>query len=476
MVLPVLVAIAVGFLGFSLYVDRTEQVNRIADIDDELMRAERLAVPGVGPVASGSAPPRPAGAPGGGPDRAALGANAPVQLLIDTEGTTLSSTGAASPFGDSDLERMVGVATFSDRSIVTDEASNYRVLVVRAPDDRVQITALSLGAFDAAVVEFRRALVLGGIVIAAMVGIVVWCFTTFVTLPVTRLSSTASVIAAGELNASVKGATGSREVIELAANFDSMVTRLRSALATSEENEAQAVAARDDMRRFLADVSHELRTPLTALKGYSDLYAVGALGDSDDVARAMSRIGSESERLSSLTSEMLALMRETPIEELSSEFDLSVVAAEVVEDLRAARPTQRIEVDLVDDLQAIGSPNRVHQVILNLLTNACEHGDSPLGVRVQTRRAGADVEIRVIDHGVGVAESDTHRIFLPLYRAESSRSRTGTSSAGLGLALSKQIAEEHSGSLDVMPTNGGGSTFTLRLPSRGRLADHKALS
>lgn len=468
MVLPVLVTIAVGFLGFAIYLDRTEQANRIADIDNELTRAERSGSPRLGPVNPGG------GAPGGGVveegdvDGAEVDVTAPVQLLVESDGTIVSSIGAPSPFGDASLERLAGLSAFNDRTIATDDDSNHRVLVVLSPDERVQVTALSLETFDAAVVNFRRALVLGGLVIAALVGIVVWFVTTLVTRPVTRLSTTASIIAAGELDASVKGATGSREVLELAANFDSMVARLRSALAASEENAAQAVAARDDMRRFLADVSHELRTPLTALKGYSDLYAVGALETPDDVARAMSRIGSESERLTSLTTEMLALMRETPAEELAAEFDLSTVATEVVDDVRAARPEQRIETEFVAGLRAVGSPGRVHQVILNLLSNACEHGQSAHGIRVHTRRIGSEIELMVIDRGPGVAEADAHRIFLPLYRAESSRARMGASGAGLGLALSKQIAEEHAGSLEAMPTKGGGATFILRLPSMRR--------
>lgn len=456
--IPVLSAIAVGFLGFAIYLDRTERTSRIEEVDEELSRAERAGLPRL---------PNGGGA-GGAPDAALADgatAGAPVQLLVDADGQVLVRAGADSPFDDESLERFASLLQARHTTLVTDNGSNHRVLITGAAGDARQVTALPLDSVDEAMAQFRRSLVFGGLIIAALVAAVVWLVTTAVTRPVMRLSQKASVIADGELDASVEMVTGSREVIELAANFDSMVTRLQSALATSEQSATDAVEARDDMRRFLADVSHELRTPLTALKGYSDLYAVGALETTEDVDRAMSRIGSESERLTSLTTEMLALARDIPADEMATAFDVSTVVAGVVDDVRAAQPEQTVETDLAADLVITGAPGRIHQVVLNLATNACQHGASEHGVLIRTRRAGSDIEVSVVDHGPGISEGDEGRIFLPLYRAESSRARQGVGSAGLGLAVSQRIAEDHGGTLDIGRTTGGGATFTLRLPA-----------
>lgn len=461
---PVLSTILVGFLGFSIYLDRTTQANRIDDIDEELERAH-LSADQRPPVAAGQPTP---GVGGGNQVPAVFDSvddlEVPTQLLVSDSGEVLARIGGDNPFDTASLLAVAAVDPGPDGVLFSDERSNRRVLVTAARGDDRQVTALSLEPVDADASEFRRALVAGGLLIAALVTGVVWLVTMVVTRPVARLSETASLIADGELEASAKTVTGSREVIELGANFDQMVSRLQAARSTSEQSAAEALVARDDMRRFLADVSHELRTPLTALKGYADLYAVGALETTEDVDRAMSRIGSESDRLTSLTTEMLALAREVPSDEMTVEFDVDTVVAGVVDDVRAARPTQLVASDLACGLSVVGAPGRVHQVVLNLATNACEHGASDKGISIRSRQVGSNIEVSVVDHGPGVADEDQSRIFLPLYQAESSRSRQGVGSAGLGLAVCKQIAEDHDGMVTVSQTKGGGATFTLRLP------------
>ena len=246
-----------------------------------------------------------------------------------------------------------------------------------------------------------------------------------------------------------------------------MVTRLRSTIDDRERSAADATRARDDMRRFLADLSHELRTPLTALKGYSDLYAGQMLDEAGALDRAMARIGDESERLSDLVNDMLQLARQAPTPDRSELFDACDIVQVVVDDLRAAHPELDIELDLAPDTDCVlsGRPDRLHQAILNVGSNACQHTDPSGGVQFDVRSTDTELVIKVIDHGPGIDPTEIDKIFLPFYRPDTSRGRDGRGGAGLGLAITNQILERHHGTVGVEATTpGGGATFTLTVP------------
>ena len=213
-------------------------------------------------------------------------------------------------------------------------------------------------------------------------------------------------------------------------------------------------------------MSHELRTPLTALKGYSDLHSGGMLDEPGALDRAMSRIGDESERLNGLVTDMLHLAREAPSTEAFEPFDPTDIVTVVAEDLRAANPSLTIDVDITDDAPMFvdGLQARFHQAVLNIGSNACRHAPPNSDVRLVVASTGGDLRVAVIDHGPGVDSTDAENIFLPFYRPERSRDRTGGGGAGLGLAIASQIIERHHGSITVEPTPGGGATFVITLP------------
>ena len=220
-------------------------------------------------------------------------------------------------------------------------------------------------------------------------------------------------------------------------------------------------------RQLLANASHELRTPLTALKGYSDLYAKGMLETSGDVDRAMSRIGSESERLSTLANAMLQLAQDGTAQPEIADFDVAAVVEEVVADLRAAYPDHRIEFDIDRSrpLMVSGSRDRLQQAVLNLGSNACHHNPPGETIAITARLQTGAIRISVADNGPGVDPNDRDRIFLPFFRSDAARNRDGQHGAGLGLALAQQIAEQHHGTLSVESTPGGGATFILAIPA-----------
>lgn len=163
-----------------------------------------------------------------------------------------------------------------------------------------------------------------GLVVLLLVAGAILLLATLAVRPVTRTD--------------VVAPSASRETADLAAALDHMLVRLRATIDGHELAAVTAAESRDGMRRFLADVSHELRTPLTALKGYSDLYAGGMLGEPGVLDRAMLRIGHESERLNGLVTDMLQLAREEPSDAPVESFNAGEVVAVIAEDLRAAHP------------------------------------------------------------------------------------------------------------------------------------------
>ena len=464
---PLLATITVGFLAFAIYIDHSDRATRLAEIDRELARAERvdLAPPAIDPP-DGVTPPTRGSAPS---ESATAGVDPPVQLTVSPDGAVVGTQGGENPFPDDTL-----AALGSTGEPTTTEIGDYRVLVSPQPDGQVRVTALSLEGYEATTSALRRDLVVGGLIIVLLESAMAWWLAGRLVRPLSTMAATANQIADGALDTRLQHAGGSREVFDLSNDIERMVDRLRAALAERERSEAAATRARDDMRRFLADVSHEIRTPLTALKGYSDLYQRGMLAEPGALDRAMARVGNESVRLHRLVNSMMDLVRgDERGARVVSDVDVPHVVRAVVEDLRAAYPERRIDTHLVpgSGTPLAGDPDRIHQAILNLGANACTHTPASTPITIVVETPPDAVSISVIDHGTGVEEADQERIFLPLYQADSSRARHGPGGAGLGLAVSRQIAHEHHGSITLSPTSGGGSTFTLRLPHGRQEAD-----
>lgn len=443
----VLGAIIVAFSGFAIYLDRVEQGNRLDDIDTELVRAERAGTPG--PQLD-----RPGPAPQTGTDEPNA-TDPPIQLLLSPDGIIITESGAANPFSDATL---TDLATGGGN--ITISNPRYRALRTVTPDGFVAVTALSLDDFDSAVNRFRTTLAVGGGVILVLVAAILWVLTGILLRPVARMADVANRIADGDLETPVGQPSGTRETVDLAVDLDQMVSRLRGALNESNRS-------REATERLMADMAHEIRTPLTALKGYSDLYAKGMLETSGDVDRAMSRIGSESERLSTLANAMLQLAQDGTAQPEIADFDVAAVVEEVVADLRAAYPDHRIEFDIDRSrpLMVSGSRDRLQQAVLNLGSNACHHNPPGETIAITARLQTGAIRISVADNGPGVDPNDRDRIFLPFFRSDAARNRDGQHGAGLGLALAQQIAEQHHGTLSVESTPGGGATFILAIPA-----------
>lgn len=268
--------------------------------------------------------------------------------------------------------------------------------------------------------------------------------------PVGDITNVARQITAEDLSRRLDMKLPDDELGRLARTFDDMIARLDKDFRRQ--------------RQFTADASHELRTPLTAIKGQTEvaLQRERTPGEYQEVLRAVNQ---EVDRMIRLAGSLLSLARadagQTPI--ARERVDFAQVAADAVDQMRPSATARGL--DLVTDLAPaplIGDEDLLLQLVLNLLDNAIKY--TPSGsVTVSSRTANGTVVLSVADTGPGIAPEHLPHVFDRFYRADPSRSRQA-GGAGLGLSISRWIAEGHGGTISVESESGRGSRFTVSLP------------
>jgi two-component system OmpR family sensor kinase len=231
---------------------------------------------------------------------------------------------------------------------------------------------------------------------------------------------------------------------------------------------AERAASEERLRGFLADASHELRTPLASIRGYAELFRMGAARDGAEAEKAMSRIEQEAARMGVLVEDLLVLARLDEVRESVREpVDLAELARDAVADARATAPDRDVALSLGgDETVVLGDEDRLRQVVGNLVRNALVHTPAGTAVEVAVRREDGHAEVEVRDHGLGLPAGDPEALFGRFWRAEGGRER-GRAGAGLGLAIVAGIVARHGGTVRAADVPGGGATFVVRLPLSG---------
>lgn len=219
---------------------------------------------------------------------------------------------------------------------------------------------------------------------------------------------------------------------------------------------------------FLRDVNQQLRTPLTAIKGYVETLLEGAYQSPEVTKRFLQVINDETNRLTRLVLSLEEAAEPDGAPEQRSALDLTSLlrrAATMFEGVAREKNLQLV-CEIPDKLPAVDvREDEIHKVLVNLLDNALKCtgllGHGKVTLRAEVRRVG--LEVQVVDTGVGIPAADLERIFERFQRV-SSGPAAELGGTGLGLAVSRQIAEEHGGVLEVKSSEGRGATFTLRLP------------
>jgi two-component system OmpR family sensor kinase len=296
-----------------------------------------------------------------------------------------------------------------------------------------------------------------GIVVLLALALFAWFVIGVGLRPLERMGATAKAIAAGDLSRRVEPATPRTEIGRLGLALNGMLTQIESAFAERTRSEQR-------LRRFVADASHELRTPLTSIRGYAELLRRGAAQPARDAALARRRIEEEAIRMSVLVDDLLLLARldqGRPLEQAA--VDLEKIARDACADAGAVARQRRITLNAAGPVMISGDDLRMRQVVANLVSNAIVHTppDSPIEVTVSSGSGRAT--LAVVDHGRGLTEEEARRAFEPFYRADPGRSRD-RGGAGLGLSIVAAVVGAHRGSVEVLPTAGGGATFRVELP------------
>lgn len=268
--------------------------------------------------------------------------------------------------------------------------------------------------------------------------------------PVQELTTAAArIVGASDLSTRLTWNGPNDELGRLISVFNKMMERLQHVFSVQQ--------------RFVADISHELRTPLTSILLNVDLMKkIGADEDS------LTAIYTDTERMSRLVNDLLMLARAdyggvsvhmTPLD-----------ADEVVSDaVRAARPLAeakgiKLSVVHIEPLRIYGDVQQLQQLMGNLISNAIKFTPEGGAVSLNIQRVDRMARIEITDTGIGISPEQQERIFDRFYQVDPSRTQDGTGGFGLGLSVSRWIAESHNGSIEVRSQPGQGSTFTVSLP------------
>ncbi|HEY5390312.1 MAG TPA: HAMP domain-containing sensor histidine kinase [Solirubrobacteraceae bacterium] len=335
----------------------------------------------------------------------------------------------------------------------------YRV-IAKASDTGAGTLIVALPLNDVAQ-TLQRLRNIGLIVLASVLAILAalsWVVIRIGLRPLDRMGATAGAIAAGDLSRRVEDESPRTEVGRLAIALNAMLGQIERAFAERQASE-------DRLRRFLSDASHELRTPLTSIRGYAELYRMGAASSPQEAAKAMERIEREAARMGVLVEDLLALARldELPVRR-HERLDAAPLVRDAAEDARAAAPDREITA-LADGEQMVsGDSSQLRQVLANLTRNALTHTPAGTPIELSVERTGERVRIAVRDHGPGLPAGAGENVFERFWRAEGGRER-GKAGAGLGLAIVAAIVEAHDGTISASNAPGGGAQFAIELPA-----------
>ena len=305
-----------------------------------------------------------------------------------------------------------------------------------------------------------------GLLLLLISGLSIWLTIASALRPLNEVERTARAVADGDISQRLIERPGNTEIARLNHSLNTMLSSVENAMASRNKTLEQ-------MRRFVADASHELRTPLVSVRGYAELYRMGALKKKSDIAEAMGRIESEAIRMTGLVESLLTLARLDDGAKLqTTKTDLVSLASEVARDYSVTdghREVNLVNLDgspLAKDSKVFAKvdANSIRQVFTNLLNNAGRF--SPEGSSIEIAfgsRRNDEVIFEVRDHGEGIPKQLRTKVFERFYRADNSRNRE-TGGSGLGLAIVSTIVDRHEGEIVADETLGGGATFRVTLP------------
>lgn len=287
--------------------------------------------------------------------------------------------------------------------------------------------------------------------------------------PLENLTGAATAIAKGDLKQTISVKSKITELDSLNQTFNDMAESLRQA------DEAK--------KAFIADVTHELRTPLTVIKGTIETLEDGALDDAEGRGLLLTSMERETDRLIRLVNELLVLTRADAgsLQLNLQPIDLAELARTRCRVFSRLASQRGIILKTLADYQhrtygsmqlptptVMADPDRVSQVLDNLLENAIRHSPENSTITIAIQPENDSVACSVIDHGTGIPAQHLPFIFERFYRVDASRSRNGKDrGTGLGLAIARALVNAQGGEIRAQSVEGQGATITFWLPMAG---------
>ncbi len=352
-------------------------------------------------------------------------------------------------------ERIVPAVLRGEPKNVQEEHARAQLVVTRIQDltqGLVQRFEASIRSVRAEVEEVERrtrrflvALLVAAPLVAVAVSVAIG---RSIAAPVARLEAGAARIAAGDLDARIE-VRGAPELEALARRFNAMTSAVKEHQERFVESEKLA-----GIGRLAAGVAHEINNPLGVILGYAKLLKRKCDGT---MAEDLAVIEEETLRAKEIVDGLLDLSR--PLPAGAEPVDLRALSDDVVSRLGEARLLDGVRVSIDGSASAPGDPEKLRQVLVNLVRNAAEAAGSGGRVAVRLAERDGNAEVAVEDSGPGIPPEQRARLFEPFFT-------TKPRGTGLGLAVSRAIARAHGGELAADAADAGGARFALRLPLR----------
>lgn len=392
--------------------------------------------------------------------------------LIETGGTELLRLSTEI------VEQETIGATLAEVLALRDQLENaeeafLEVIASALADEQPELAARA-DAVDAAVENSRLLiLIIALLTLATSAGVAVYLLGSIMR-PLHRLEAAAASLSAGQMNARV-GLTTRDEIGRVSQTFDQMAEYIQQLIADLNKQVVEAKAAQERAETsdkvksaFLASMSHELRTPLNAIINFTRFVADGDMGPVNAEQRDMLNEAINSARhLLRLINNILDMSKiESGSLNLFVEDNISLnsileSAASTARGLLADKPVC-LHTEIEPDLPLLrGDKQRILQIVLNILGNACKFTDEG-EIRLRARQVDSSIEIAVSDTGPGIAAEDQRFVFEPFQQTKTGLRQGG--GTGLGMPIAKSLAEAHGGRLWLESEPGKGATFYVTLP------------
>ncbi|MFZ5912317.1 MAG: ATP-binding protein [Chloroflexota bacterium] len=238
--------------------------------------------------------------------------------------------------------------------------------------------------------------------------------------------------------------------------------RLRAReLAQAYQKLAEQEVAR---REFLTNIAHELRTPLMAASGYLHILQNNTL-NKEHLAHALETVARNVQQIVTLVNDILFLQEMDLVLPEFTAVDMGEIASNVLEQYKGRAAARKVHLSLKEErnLPAVsGDPKSLERALMALVDNAIKFSPNGGDVEIRLERAGEQVQVTVEDHGIGISESTRPRIFDRFYHLDREEGDL-FGGIGIGLAITRQVIQQHRGKLEVVSQPGQGSAFSMRL-------------